>query len=128
MEKIKPRSVMSKEIPGFPNYKVLSTGEVFNRKKLKNVTKRMINGYVAVVLSDKGISEQFYMQRLVATSFVDNPNPGTFNRVRHRDRNKLNNQYDNLVWDSHAGACLKGDTGIKETPVRELHPQLSKQA
>ena len=40
----------------------------------------------------------FYLKRLVAEHFVDNPNPGEFKQVRQIDEDKTNCRADNLEW------------------------------
>ncbi len=53
------------------------------------------NGYPLVVLyTDKGTTHSLH--RLVAQSFVQNPN--NFSVVMHKDDNKLNARADNLMW------------------------------
>lgn len=39
-----------------------------------------------------------YVHRLVATYFVDNPNPDEYDVVHHKDHDKSNNHYTNLEW------------------------------
>lgn len=55
------------------------------------------NGYKLVSLAiDKYKSKQFYLHRLLAQTFV--PNPEHKQTVNHKDGNTLNNSIDNLEW------------------------------
>ena len=47
-------------------------------------------------MSDNKISKQYSVHRLVAMTFIDNPN--NYKIVNHIDENKLNNNVKNLEW------------------------------
>ena len=53
-------------------------------------------GYLLVSLSRNGNRKNFYVHRLVAEAFCDNPQSKKY--VNHKDRNKSNNSADNLEW------------------------------
>src|SRR5699024_10761196 len=57
---------------------------------------RLPYGYLTVALSKRSIKKQFYVHRLVALYFVDNPNK--YNEVNHIDEDKENNYFLNLEW------------------------------
>lgn len=54
------------------------------------------NGYLYITLRKNGIRKNYYIHRLVATYFLENP----FNKnvVNHKDFNIKNNNADNLEW------------------------------
>lgn len=54
------------------------------------------NGYLIVRLNKYGTRKNFYIHRLVATYFLDNPS--NKNIVNHKDYNKYNNNVSNLEW------------------------------
>ena len=54
------------------------------------------NGYLAVILCNKGKRQAARIHRLVAEAFVDKPEPDLC--VNHKDGNKTNNHYENLEW------------------------------
>lgn len=64
---------------------------------------------------------QVPVHRLVALTWVDNPDPSSKNMVNHIDGNKLNNHVDNLEWctcsenNQHAY-----DTGLKDRSHKKL--------
>lgn len=55
--------------------------------------------YATVALSKKGKVKTYYIHRLVAMAFVQNPNG--YKEVNHLDENCMNNHSDNLEWCSH---------------------------
>lgn len=59
------------------------------------------NGYYAVSLSYKGKVTEYFIHRLVAEVFLENPN--NYKVVNHLDGNKLNNQVTNLEWTTYKG-------------------------
>jgi len=69
-----------------------------------NDDNRMINpspnkdGYLTVRLHIDGLTRTFFIHRLVATYFIDNPDGKT--EVNHIDLNRSNNRADNLEWVS----------------------------
>ena len=89
-----------KTIVGYDNYEVSEDGRVWN-KTTDAFLKGSVNNcvYVKVCLSKDGKAKHFQMHRLVAQAFV--PNPKAKEYVRHRDGNLLNNDAENLYWQSY---------------------------
>lgn len=70
-------------------------------------------GYYRVCLRDKNISDKcikFLTHRLIADHFIENPN--NLPIVDHVDRNRQNNNLNNLRWVSHQGNCLNSSRVI----------------
>lgn len=60
-------------------------------------------GYLRVGLKSNGKTERYFVHRLVALHFVENPNPDCYSVVNHIDGDHLNNKYDNLEWTNQYG-------------------------
>lgn len=58
------------------------------------------NIYIILPLRKEGKSKSFYIHRLVAETFL--PNPDNLREVNHKDLDKSNNHVDNLEWVSSA--------------------------
>jgi hypothetical protein len=56
-------------------------------------------GYLSVVLFKEGLKKRWLLHRLVATTFLHNPDSKEY--VNHIDKNKKNNCVDNLEWVSN---------------------------
>lgn len=78
-------------------YFITQEGDVVNAKG--NVLAVVVNkqtGYKAVSLWKDNKGQTRTVHRLVATTYI--PNPNNLPEVNHIDGNKLNNQVDNLEW------------------------------
>ena len=99
-------------------------GEIYNNYQVSNLGRMMIlnyrntgkaklmepsectNGYLEVGLSKNKITKTFLVHRLVAETFLENPE--NLPEVNHIDEDKTNNRVDNLEWKSHKGNCNHG--------------------
>jgi hypothetical protein len=95
------------EIPGYKGlYYIEPNGDIYSQdrittdgrfiegQKIKPRLKR--NGYYEVALSKNGITNFFLVHRLVALTYI--PNPNNYPCVNHKDRNRKNNNINNLEW------------------------------
>lgn len=91
-------NLKKKDIPNFEDrYEIWSDGTVWNKKYNRKVNGKLTkSGYKQVHLIKEKQSYYFYIHRLVAEAFIDNPN--LYPIVNHRDENKLNNSIENLEW------------------------------
>lgn len=102
MDKLKPcrSSEEWRTIHGFDGrYEVSSHGRVRNRKGhilAQGEKKAKYTSYKRVCLSLKGETKIFFVHRLVAQAFLDNP--GHLPMVNHKDENGENNFVENLEW------------------------------
>jgi hypothetical protein len=81
----------------FDKYDITEEGKISN-VKTKHEMKPSVNscGYKTIVLSYEGHWKSFKVHRLVAETYIQNPdNKST---VNHKDGNKLNNHVSNLEW------------------------------
>lgn len=87
-----------KDIPGWEGlYACTTNGDIWSyiSDKFLSPTKNK-RGYLHVGLSKDGKRYDYRINRLVAITFLDNPN--NLPQVNHIDGNKLNNYLSNLEW------------------------------
>ena len=80
------------------HYQVSNLGRVKSIKFGKEIIlkQKIRGGYYSVGLSKNGIVKTYYVHRLVAEAFIDNPN--NYKEVNHKDECKSNNIVSNLEW------------------------------
>ena len=78
-------------------YFVSEAGDVYSQKTGKFLRPQDNgHGYKFVNTCINGIKKSYYVHRLVAEAFVENP--FGYKEVNHRDENRANNRADNLEW------------------------------
>jgi hypothetical protein len=91
-----------KKIKNYPNYKISNFGNVKREpkyfKNLSGIIKKQLTkfGYYRVPLCKNGVFKKFLVSRLVAKTFILNPN--NLPEVNHKDGNTQNNNVSNLEW------------------------------
>lgn len=98
-----------KDIPGYKNFQVSNRGRVFSKKRVvrsgngeREVGNKILNptldryGYPEVCLRERGCPHRGLIHRLVAETFIANPDEKP--EVNHKDGDKQNNFVDNLEW------------------------------
>ena len=94
-----------KDIEGFEGmYQISNRGNVkslnYNKTGKERILKpnKVSHGYLQVQLHQDGKAKNYYVHRLVAAAFCDNPHG--FKEVNHIDEDKTNNCADNLEFCS----------------------------
>lgn len=106
---------MKKQIKDYSNYYVYDNGDVLNIETGKILTGSISeHGYKYYRLSKNGNKKMFYAHRLVAETFLDNPN--NLPVVNHIDGNKLNNDIKNLEWVTYSENVEHFHHNIKKSP------------
>ena len=102
-----------KDISGYPNYQISNLGRVWSKKRQIYLKQFKNNsGYSQVTLSAiNGKCKRELVHRLVALTFVDNPN--NYPCVNHKDENKENNTASNLEWCDRSYNINYGDRNNK---------------
>lgn len=88
-----------REIKGFENYLIDESGTIINKNTscIKIGTSNNTGkGYLCVDLYKNGKRKRFYIHRLVAETFI--PNPENKPYINHIDGNPKNNNVSNLEW------------------------------
>ena len=82
-------------------YTIDSNGNIFNNQINRYITPYITNkGYKAVDLHHDGKRYKYLVHRLVAISFI--PNPNNYPIVLHLDSVRLNCNVDNLKWGTYS--------------------------
>jgi hypothetical protein len=106
-----------KNIDGYNNYEVSSFGNVRNKNTGRILKAANKGGYYSVGLS-KGITKTFSIHQLVAKSFI--PNPENKTQINHKDKNGLNNNINNLEWNTNKENSIHRSAGVKQTTNQNL--------
>lgn len=85
--------------PGLHLYEISKDGVVRNKKRLSECAQHKSSnnkGYLKLVLYKNGVRTNFELHRLLALTFI--PNPQNKPTVNHIDGNPNNNNLSNLEW------------------------------
>lgn len=124
--------VIWKDIKGYEGlYQISNFGEVIrlrsydSRNHLRNfrIRKPRItkDGYLQIGLHKNGIETKFLIHRLVAETFI--PNPNNFLEINHKDENKQNNCISNLEWCDHKYNMTYGTMQIRGRITRKMNKE-----
>lgn len=83
----------------YKDYYITPNGDIFSSKYStdRRLSYNDVGDYKTVRLSNgKGINKTFYVHKLVALAFL--PNPSNATQIRHKNKNKHDNNIRNLEW------------------------------
>ena len=90
-----------KYIDGYENYIIYEDGLIYNENNDRFIKDRKEkNGYMRVGLSKDGKEKHFLVHRLIALSFI--PNPDNKKCIDHINRIRDDNRIENLRWVTHS--------------------------
>lgn len=75
--------------------------------------KKDTHGYLQAFLYKNNIRKTYLVHRLVASTFIDNPN--NYKEINHIDEDKTNNKISNLEWCSRIYNVNYGNRTLKTT-------------
>lgn len=113
---------MIKTIPGFDNYFATDDGKIFSKnyhreKRVAKIQPRMNErGYMYVSLSKNGMVYTKKVHRLIAETFI--PNPENKSEVNHRNGIRTDNSVKNLEWASRSENMKHSFDALHRKPVR----------
>lgn len=118
---------MYKEIKDFPNYSINCQGHILNTKRGSSLKPYFNNqGYPVVQLSKDGKVYNKSVHRLVAETFLDNPDNKP--QVNHIDGNRSNYSYMNLEWVTNQenvthGNNRRNNSKVSKKKIMKLYKQ-----
>jgi hypothetical protein len=118
-----------KPVNEFPNYHISSFGNIKNVITNKPLKPSLKGGYLSVSLVNDFIVKSFKIHRLVALTYIENPENNS--DVNHKDKNKLNNNVLNLEWMTRKENNIHRCQGInittnKNKAIYKIYNEVSK--
>jgi hypothetical protein len=107
-----------KQINNFPNYEVSTLGNVRNNKTGRMLKLTCKGGYLFTGLSQNSIGKTCPVHRLVALAFIDNPENKP--QVNHKDKNRSNNNVNNLEWSTASENNIHRSTNVSQTTNQQV--------
>ena len=102
----KNKKIIYKDVPGYESlYYADNLGNIYSKdRKIRNFIKpgrrlkpcKNSKGYLNVVLCKDGVQKTLKVHRLIALTFLENPN--NYLEINHKDEDKTNNSVSNLEW------------------------------
>tara|TARA_R110000868_G_scaffold78938_8_gene224825 strand:+ start:192 stop:716 length:525 start_codon:yes stop_codon:yes gene_type:complete len=108
--------IVTKDIPGYEgSYTINSNGEVYSNLSKKFLAKSDDTyGYHTVNLQTNNKSKTFKVHRLVASTFLENPN--NHPHIDHSNRDRKDNRISNLKYASYSENARNKGPVVKKAP------------
>jgi hypothetical protein len=84
------------KIKNYPNYSITKDGKVYSHLRKRYLIEGDVDGYSRVYIINNEGRKGHLVHRLVAETFI--PNPDGKPQVNHKDKNRKNNNSENLEW------------------------------
>jgi hypothetical protein len=101
------------EVQGFPDYLIYQDGRVQNKKTGRILKTNKHQGYLYLNICKNNKSYTKYIHRLIAIHYI--PNPNNYSHIDHKDRNRSNNNIDNLRWVTPIQNCQNVGISVRNT-------------
>jgi hypothetical protein len=98
------------DMKGFNKYLINKQGQIYSKRYKQIIEPTDNNGYKwSQYVDDNGKRKKMSVHRLVALQYI--PTDDITLEIDHIDRNRANNNVDNLRWVSHYDNCLNRKEG-----------------
>jgi hypothetical protein len=101
------------QINDYDNYEVSNIGNVRNKKTGRILRPANKGGYLIIGLYKNSKSKIFQVHRLVTSAFI--PNPENKPQINHLDKNRSNNNIENLQWTTALENNIHRSLGVIQT-------------
>lgn len=100
-------------------YTVSNTGKVFSIGRGIYLKSDKSHEYQRVTLSKDSITTRYFIHRLVAEAFIDNPHKKPF--INHIDNDPTNNNVGNLEWCTHSENMIHAHKQDRLANIKASH-------
>lgn len=116
--------VLFKRINGFNDYWINMNGEIYSELTNKILSPgTSTTGYLFIVLRKNNKSYKKDIHRLMGDNYLENPN--NYLIIDHIDKNKINNNINNLRWTDCSGNQWNRIDNRKNICIRERNNKFS---
>jgi len=126
-----------RDVPGYEeNYSVSNLGRIFGKVNRTYLTphQNRKNLIWSVKLCKDGVPKHFSCAKVVALTWIENPNPKLYNYAIHKDGNTNDYTLENIMWGTASQAVLRkwerhpelknNLSGFKVSPTKKMSDSL----